>query len=369
MYWILRALAQDPEIELQLVATGAHLSPEFGLTYREIENDGFEIDGKVEMLLSSDTAVGITTSIGLGVIGFASVFDRLKPHVVGIVGDRFEIFAAAQAALIARIPIAHISGGDTTEGAYDEAIRHSLTKMAHLHFVTNVESARRVQEMGEDPKSIFQFGAPQLEHLRRTELLSRAALEDSINYRFRNRNILVTFHSVTLDRRSSADQFEELLAALAALPNDVGFIFTLPNADNDGRILIEMTNDFARHQADRAVVVPSLGHLKYLSTLRQVDLIVGNSSSGIVEAPSFHKPTVNIGSRQRGRTKAGSIIDVEAERSAIGAAIQKAFALDCSQIVNPYGDGESARRIVEVLRTHHVEGLLQKRFWQVESMQ
>jgi UDP-N-acetylglucosamine 2-epimerase (non-hydrolysing)/GDP/UDP-N,N'-diacetylbacillosamine 2-epimerase (hydrolysing) len=369
MYWTIRALTRDPEIELQLVATGAHLSPEFGLTCREIESDGFQIDGKVEMLLSSDTAVGITTSIGIGVIGFASMLDRLKPHVMVVLGDRFEIFAAAQAALIARIPIAHISGGDTTEGAYDEAIRHSLTKMAHLHFVTNTESARRVRQMGEDPKSIFQFGAPQLEHLRRTELLSRVALEDSIKFRFRERNILVTFHPVTLDRRSSQDQFAELLAALAVLPHDVGFIFTLPNADCDGRVLIEMTNDFARHQGDRAVAIPSLGRVRYLSTLAQVDVVAGNSSSGIVEAPSFCKPTVNIGARQRGRTRAASVIDVDAERSVICHALKEAFTLDCSEVINPYGDGETAKRIVEVLRHHRLEGLLQKRFWPMEAMQ
>lgn len=363
IYWVLRELAADPKAELQIAVTGMHLSPEFGLTFREIERDGFKIDYKVEMLLSSDSAVGITKSIGLGVIGFADAFDSLRPDIVTIVGDRFETFAAAQAALVARIPIAHISGGDTTEGAYDEAIRHSLTKMSHLHFVTNSESAARVRQMGEDPNSVFEFGAPQLEYLQRTQLLSRSELEGALGYKFRKRNILITFHPVTLDRRAPMEQLAEILGALEGLPDDVGFICTLPNADNDSRILTQMIKDFEQRLGPRAVVRTSLGHIRYLSTMAQVDMLVGNSSSGIIEAPSYRKPSVNVGDRQRGRTRASSVIDAPAERSAIRAAIDKAFGMDCSAVVNPYGEGRSAAAIAEVLRNMPMDNVLQKRFW------
>jgi UDP-hydrolysing UDP-N-acetyl-D-glucosamine 2-epimerase len=363
IYWVLREFATDPKVELQIAVTGMHLSPEFGLTYREIERDGFKIDYKVEMLLSSDSAVAVTKSIGLGVIGFADAFNSMRPDIVTVVGDRFETFAAAQAALVARIPIAHISGGDTTEGAYDEAIRHSLTKMSHLHFVTNSESATRVRQMGENPKSVFEFGAPQLEYLHRTRLLSRDELEESFGYRFRRRNILVTFHPATLDRHASADQLVEVLEALGGLPDDVGFICTLPNADNDGRILTQMVKDFVARLGARAIAKASLGHVPYLSAMAHVDMLVGNSSSGIIEAPSYRKPSVNVGDRQRGRTRASSVIDVPAERSAIRAAIDKAFGMDCSAITNPYGEGRSAAPIAEVLRNVPLDNVLQKRFW------
>ena len=366
LYWLLREVADDAALELQLVATGMHLAPEFGLTYRQIEADGFRIDAKVDMLLSSDTAVAIAKSIGVGVIGFADAFGRLKPDIVVLAGDRFELLAPAQAALVAGIPIAHISGGDATEGAYDDAIRHSLTKMSHLHFVANALFARRVRQMGEDPAHVYDFGAPQLEHLKRTPLLGRAELEKRLGFKLRRRNLLVTFHPATLEARSPAAQFAELLAALQALGEDVGLIFTLPNADNDGRALIRMIDEFIAGPArGRAVAHASLGQAAYLSALAQADAVVGNSSSALAEAPSLRKPAVNIGERQKGRPRAASVIDCPADRKAIGDAIAMAFALDCSAVVNPYGSGDSSKRIAEVLRTVPLAELRQKRFFLV----
>ncbi len=366
LYWLLKGLRDDPAFELQLVATGMHLAPEFGLTYRAIEQDGFRIDAKVEMLLSSDTAVGIAKSMGLGVIGFADAFDRLRPDLLVLLGDRFEIFAAAQAALVARIPIAHIGGGDTTEGAYDEALRHGITKMAHLHFVTNEDSARRVRQMGEDPHSVFVVGSTGIDNIVRLPRLDRAALEASLGWRLRDRNLLVTFHPVTLSEHSAADQFRELLAALETFGEDVGILFTLPNADNEGRSLIAMVEEFVANRPwTRAFA--SLGQQRYLSAMALVDAVVGNSSSGLYEAPSFHKPTVNIGERQKGRLKAASVIDCAPRRDAIVAAIRAAFALDCSKVVNPYGRGDASEKILAALkRVRDPHALVQKRFRMLE---
>ncbi len=362
IYWVLRELERNPNVDLQIIVTGMHLSPEFGLTFRQIEQDGFVVSTKVEMLLSSDTAVGITKSIGLGVIGFADAIDRLSPDLIVLAGDRFELLAAAQAALIANVPIAHLCGGDTTEGAYDEAIRHSLTKMAHVHFPTNAVAAQRIRQMGEDPACIFNFGSTQLDHVHRTKLLSLAELQDSLGFQFLQRNLLVTFHPATLDSRSAADQCAEVLAALESLDKNIGFIFTLPNADNDGRIIAEMIKTFVDKMGARAVAYSSLGSVRYLSTLAIVDAVVGNSSSGLIEAPSFHKPTVNIGDRQHGRVRPPSVIDCDAERGAVTAAIVRALGYDCSAISNPYGDGRSASHVAQKLSEVSLDGILQKRF-------
>jgi UDP-N-acetylglucosamine 2-epimerase (non-hydrolysing)/GDP/UDP-N,N'-diacetylbacillosamine 2-epimerase (hydrolysing) len=368
LYWLLREIAADATLELQLVATAMHLSPEFGLTYRQIEQDGFKINAKVEMLLSSDTAVGIAKSIGIGVVGFADALDRLKPDLLVLAGDRFEMLAAAQVALVSGIPIAHLSGGDTTEGAYDESIRHSLTKMAQLHFVTNELSGRRVRQMGENPARIFNVGTPQLEHLSRTPLLSREELEKALGFHFRKRNLLVTFHPATLERQSPAEQFSELLAALRLLDREIGIIFTLPNADNDGRALIKMIGEFVENAGgERATAHASLGHLRYLSVLANVDALVGNSSSALTEAPSFRKPAVNIGDRQKGRLRAASVIDCPPQRDDIRAAVEKALELDCAGIANPYGGGDSASRMATVLRTVALDDLRQKHFFLQEG--
>ncbi len=349
LQWVMHDLHADPGFELRVVVAGGHVSPAFGMTWREIERDGFEVSAKVEMLLAADTPVATAKSMALGTIGFAEAFDRLSPDLVMILGDRFEMLAAAQAALVARIPIAHIAGGDTTEGAFDEAIRHSITKMAHLHFVTTDAAARRVRQLGEDPANVHLVGSPGLDHLRRTPLLDRAAFEASVGFRLRPRNLLVTFHPVTLDDRPADEPFAELLAALDGLGDGVGLIITRPNADTFGANLNRMIDAFAAGRGN-AVVHTSLGQQRYLSALSHVDAMVGNSSSGLYEAPSFRIPTVNIGDRQKGRVRAASVIDCAAERTAIAEAIARAFAMDCSGVVSPYGDGDAARRIVAVLK-------------------
>ncbi|WP_050479718.1 UDP-N-acetylglucosamine 2-epimerase [Herbaspirillum rhizosphaerae] len=348
LYWVMREIAGAQDLQLQVVATGMHLSAQFGSTYRAIEADGFAIDAKVDMLLASDTAVGVGKSIGLGVIGFAEALDRLQPDMLLVLGDRYEILAAAQAALIARIPIAHIAGGDVTEGAFDEAIRHSITKMAHLHFVTNADAARRVRQLGENPAHIYNVGSPGLDYVKRVSLLDRAALEASLDYRFQKKNLLVTFHPVTLEQHSAAGQFEELLQALDALGTDVGILMTKPNADTDGQVIIDLME---RYVKDRpfARAYASLGQLRYLSAMALVDAVVGNSSSGLYEAPSFGKPTVNIGDRQKGRLQADSVFNCKPIAADIESTIRVALAADCSQTVNPYGDGESAVRIREAI--------------------
>ena len=350
LYWVLHELRAAADIELQLVATGMHLAPEFGLTVREIERDGFPIARRVDMLLSGDTPAATTKSIGLGVIGLSDALESLAPDLLLVLGDRFEILAAVQAALVHNIPVAHIAGGDTTEGAFDEAIRHSITKMAHLHLVTNEPAARRVRQLGEDPRRIHVVGSPGLDHLRRAALLGRDELERSLGASLRARNLLVTFHPVTLEPGAGQHQFAELLAALDTLGTDTMIWFTRPNADTGGRAISAALDAWAATRGEWVRVHASLGQLRYLSLMAQVDAVVGNSSSGLYEAPSFRVPTVDIGDRQRGRLAAASVLHCAPQRDAIQAALDRAATLDCSQVENPYGDGRSAERIVALLR-------------------
>ncbi len=362
---VMKAIKDNPAFTLQVVATGMHLAPEFGLTYREIVKDGFSIDVQVEMLLSSDTPVGITKSLGMGVIGFADAFHTLKPDLLMLLGDRFEILAAAEAALVAKIPIAHIAGGDTTEGAIDEAIRHSITKMSHLHFVTNEASARRVHHLGENPEHIYTVGSPGVDVIKHVSLLDRKTLETDLGFTFRKRNLLVTFHPATLDFQPGGTQFKELLSALDTLGNDTGIIFTMPNADTDGRVIISMIEEYTASRPD-AKAYASLGQLRYLSAMAEVDAIVGNSSSGLYEAPSFKKPTVNIGDRQKGRLQASSVINCKPESADIVRAIKEALTKDCSNTINPYGNGNSAQQIVALLKSiPDFNTLLKKHFFNI----
>lgn len=366
LYWVLHELREAPDVELQLVVTGMHLAHEFGHTVDEIERDGFAIARRVDMLVSSDTASGTAKSIGLGVIGMSDAVEQLRPDVVLLLGDRFEILAAAQACLVHNVPVAHIAGGDTTEGAFDESIRHAITKMAHLHFVTNELSARRVRQLGEDPATVHVVGNPGLDHLRRRPLLSRPELERSLGASLGARNILITFHPVTLEPHEGVRQQEELLAALDALPADTVLWFTRPNADAGGRELSRRLGEWALVR-ERAHVFDSLGQLRYLSLMSHVNLVLGNSSSGLYEAPSFGIPTVDVGDRQRGRLRAGSVLHCEAEREQIARTIQRASELDCRGTVNPYGDGDSARRIAQTLRALPTERLnLKKHFHLVQ---
>jgi GDP/UDP-N,N'-diacetylbacillosamine 2-epimerase (hydrolysing) len=364
--WLMKEIQADARLQLQVVATGMHLSPEFGLTFKDIEADGFKIDEKVEALLSSDTPTGIAKSIGLGTIGMADALARLQPDMVVLLGDRFETFAAAQAALVARIPIAHLHGGEATEGAMDEAFRHAITKMSHLHFTAAEEYRQRVIQLGEDPQRVFNFGAAAMDNLSRIPLLGRAALEGALGFRLGNRNLLVTFHPVTLENASASQQFEALLQALDGL-QDCHLIFTKPNADTDGRIIGDMIDAFTAKHPGRAAAFTSLGQLRYLSTMQLVDGVVGNSSSGLIEAPSFRVGTVNIGDRQKGRIKASSVIDCTADKAAIQAALQQlfsdAFRQSLQTAVNPYGSGPVAHKIAQVLATAPLGGILKKPFY------
>lgn len=359
---VILALRDDPRFELQLIVTGMHLSPEFGNTVSVIENDGFDIAERIESLVSGDTPVAIAKSVGLGVVGFADAFRRLQPEWLLVLGDRFEIFAAAQAALVMTIPIAHIAGGDTTEGAFDEAIRHGISKMAQLHFATNDQAAQRLRQLGEDPAAIHVVGSPGIDAIRQTQLLDRAVLEAELGLRFRARNLLITHHPVTLDPDAAASELDALLGALDELGLDVGLFFTRPNADPGGRRLAQVLGDWASSRPN-ARVFTSLGQQRYLSLLHEVDAVVGNSSSGLYEAPSLHTPTVNIGDRQRGRLAAASVIHCEAKTDAIRAAIEAALQLDVSAVKNPYGDGHAAPRIVDIIATvPDPRRLLKKRF-------
>lgn len=366
LYWLMKEIQASPVLELQVVATGMHLSPEFGLTFRNIEEDGFRIDEKVEMLLSSDTPAGIAKSIGLGTIGFADAFARLKPDIVVLLGDRFEIFAAAQAALVARIPLAHLHGGETTEGAIDEAFRHAITKMAHLHFTATEEYRQRVIQLGEEPTRVFNFGAAAIDGIRNQKLLGRPELEQALGFSFGERNLLVTFHPVTLEADTAGQQFGELLAALDDFP-DTRLIFTMPNADTGGRVVRKMIAGYVAVHPGRAAAYDSLGQLRYFSVMRQVDAVVGNSSSGLIEAPSFHVGTINIGDRQKGRAKAASVMDCEPTRKSIGEALARLYSDDfrasLGTVANPYGEGPVAHRIAEVLATYPIEGILKKKFF------
>ncbi len=362
--WVMQNIRDDVGLTLQTIATGMHLSPEFGLTYREIENDGFQIDRMVEMLTSSDTPVGIAKSMGLGLIGFADALSQLRPDLMVVLGDRFEIFSAVSAALVARIPVAHLHGGETTEGAFDEALRHSITKMSHLHFVAAEEYRQRVIQLGESPERVFLVGGLGIDNIKRLKLLDRVALENSLDFKFGQRNLLITFHPVTLETATDEAQMTELLAALAVL-EDTQLIFTMPNADTGGRKLIAMVNDFvALHHNAKAYT--SLGQLRYLSCVAQVDGVVGNSSSGLAEVPSFKKGTINIGDRQRGRLQASSVIQCDPTRQSIGAAIQALysplFQSSLNYVRNPYGDGGASEKVLAIIRHTALEGLEKKSF-------
>lgn len=357
LYWLLKDLAADRDLQLQIIATGMHLSPEFGYTFKQIEADGFHIDAKVEMLLSGDTPSAVTKSLGLGVIGFADALNRLDPDIVVVLGDRFEILAAAQAALLACVPIAHIHGGEISEGAYDESIRHAITKMSQLHFVAAEPYRQRVIQMGEVPERVFNVGAPGLDHLRRTEFLTSGQLEQSLGIRLSHPLFLVTYHPVTLDERSPESATGELFAALSAF-DDACVVFTYPNADTGGRGLRRAQEDFVtRHENVHGYV--SLGQLRYLSLMRQADVIIGNSSSGLTEAPALKKATVNIGDRQKGRLMAGSVINAVEDRAAIETAIHQAlspeFQTQLPFTTSLYGCSDASSGIIHQLKTASLE--------------
>ncbi len=363
--WLMKDIEVHCNLELQIIVTGMHLSPEFGLTYQRIEEDGFTINHKVEMLLSSDTPVGITKSMGLAMIGFADALAELEPDIVILLGDRFETFAAASASLIARRPIAHIHGGELTEGAFDDALRHSISKMAHLHFVATEEYRERVIQLGEQTDRVFNVGALGVENIKRFSLLPRGEFQQSINFTLGKRNLLVTFHPATLESSTAAQQFSILLSELDKL-RDTNFIFTKANADTDGRIINKMIDEYTTINSEKAIGFTSLGQLRYYSALQFVDGVVGNSSSGVIEAPSFQIGTINIGDRQKGRIQADSVIDCSPESVSISDALNFLYSSEfrkrLENLVNPYGSGDSTLMIIKVLEECRLADILKKKF-------
>ena len=363
LHWPMKLLQDAPDFNLQVAVTGMHLDPTFGETWKDIKRDGFPIDFRVETLTGGDSARAITEAIGRGVAGFAGCFEALAPDYVMVLGDRYEILAAVEAALIARIPVAHIAGGDASEGAFDESIRHAITKMSHLHFVTNERAAVRVRQMGENPEHVYHVGSSSLDYIRNAEFWDRGVVFEKIGMMPRARNILITFHPATLDPVASVAQAAELLAALDALGPDFGLVMTGSNADTEGRALTAAMSGFAQARGN-AIFCESLGQALYVNALNQVDAVVGNSSSGLYEAPSFGIATVNIGERQKGRIRASSVYDCAIDRVAITATLKTALAADHRNTSNPYGDGKASSRILAALRAVQDPGtLIQKAFF------
>lgn len=366
LYWAMKGIEQSASLRLQLAVTGMHLSPEFGLTYKVIEQDGFAIDAKVEMLLSSDTPVGIAKSMSLGISGFADAFAHLSPDMVLVLGDRYEILAAVQTAYVMGIPIAHIAGGETTEGAIDEGIRHAITKMSWLHFVSAEPYRKRVIQLGEDPERVFCTGSTGLDYLTRMRLLSREELQKELGFPFGRPTFLVTYHPATLGEPPSA--FAEILRALDQFP-EASIIFTYPNSDANGRVIVSMIEKYVENNKGRCKAFVSLGQLRYLSALSQIDLVLGNSSSGLTEAPSFKVPTVNVGDRQKGRLRASSVIDTIANAGRIESAIRKALSREfketAAQAINLYGEGNASDSIVGILEGADLS-VKQKKFFDLD---
>ena len=367
---LLEDINNDDVLQLQIISTGTHLSPEFGLTNNQIEADGFYVNKKIEIVLSSDTAVGVCKSMGLAQISFSEAFDELNPDLVLILGDRYELIPIVTAANIARIPVAHLNGGELTEGAIDELIRHALTKLSYLHFTAMDEYSKRVIQMGEQPDRVFNVGEVGLDNLKRMTLLTKEELEASIGKSLKPRNLLITYHpETTQDIEKIKTDFEIILDALDTA-DDTLLIFTKANADVGGRLINKMIDDFVASHTDKAISFKSLGQLRYLSALKYVDAVVGNSSSGIVEAPSFNVATINIGDRQKGRVRAQSTLDVEARKNEIEQALvivySKKFKELLKTVVNPYGQGDSSRKVVEVLKTIELKNLKSKLFYDID---
>ena len=363
---LMQMIQEDSGQKLQVIATNKHLSPEYGLTYHEIEKDGFFINKKVEMLLSSDTANGTAKSVGLATIGFADAYEDLKPDLLLVLGDRYEILSAVTTALFYKIPVAHLHGGEITEGAYDDAIRHAITKMSHLHFTSTEEYRKRVIQLGENPERVFNVGAIGIDNIKHLKLLSRDVLERELQFLLKEQTILVTYHPVTLDENDTRMQFQCLLNVLNDR-QDIRIIFTLPNSDTGGRVIIPMIQDFVKCNKDRAIAFASLGSLRYLSVLRCVSAVVGNSSSGIIEAPSFGIPTLNIGNRQKGRIVARSVLQCEISEQAIRAGLEIVLANSFLQlarnVINPYEQKNTAVKIRDVLKTYPLSPVIQKTFY------
>lgn len=355
LYWPLHDLSRHPAVDLKLIAMGPHLSPEFGHTIREIERDGFEIAARIECLLSSDTDVGMAKTIGVATLGLADCLGQMRPDILLLIADRYEMLAPAAVALALRIPIAHIEGGEISEGAIDDAVRHALTKMSHVHFTSTFEARARVIALGEEEWRVHRAGAPSIDHLRRDTLFTREQLEAQLHVDLTRSSAVVAYHPVTIVR-DTTQEADALFASLQEVPGQL--LFCYPNADAGSRELIQQTKRFLEHRSDARVFV-NLSALTYWSLLRNVDLMIGNSSSGIMETPSFALPTVNVGMRQQGRERARNILDAAPDKSDILAKVNIArseqFRRSLDGMQNPYGDGHASEKIVSVLTSVPLE--------------
>ena len=368
LYWLMKYIKNEKNLKLQLIVTGMHLAPKFGNTVNKILRDKFKVDRKVKMLLPGDTPVHITKSVGLGMAGFAEALNDLKPSLLVVLGDRFELICATYAALIARIPVAHFNGGELTEGAIDEATRHSITKMSHLHFVANEVYKKRVIQLGENPKNVFNIGGTGIDNINKLKLLSKDQIGNILNIKFKSKNILVTFHPVTLEVSTAKKQFNELLRALKK-NKDINLIFTKPNADTDGRTIIKQIEEFVKKNKTRSYCFTSLGQLNYLSLLKYVDGVIGNSSSGLLEVPTYKKGTINIGDRQKGRLQSSSIINCKPNYKSVIKAINilysSKFQKKLKKTVNPYGKGGASERAVKILKKINLSNIIKKKFYNI----
>ena len=365
---LIELIANDKELQLQLIATGMHLSPEFGYTLNEITDAGFVVDKKVECLLSSDSSIGVSKTIALAVSGFADALAELTPDLVVVLGDRTEILGAVIATAMANIPIAHLHGGETTEGAYDEAIRHSITKFSHLHFTSTEAYRKRVIQLGEHPDTVFNVGAIGLDAIKKLPLLDKASFEQAIGFKLKERNILITYHPVTLEKEAPIETFENILIALDELTN-TALIFTHANSDKNGRIINKMITEYVSSHKDKAVEFKSLGQLRYLSALQFVDFVIGNSSSGMTEVPAFYIPTINIGDRQKGRINCESVINsnnsLEDIKKSITFALDKTFREKIQQQELLYGNGTATKKILQIIKEHnHIS--IKKSFYNID---
>jgi len=363
---LLTELKNNENIELQILVAGMHLSPEFGLTYELIEQDGFVCNEKVEMLLSSDTPIATSKSMGLGMIGFSEALSRLQPDILVTLGDRYENMAVVTTAWVCRIPVAHIQGGEKTLGAIDDQFRHCITKMSRLHFVTTEEYRKRVVQLGEHPDRVFDVGALNVDALKKIEKLSKQQLEEAIDFKFDGKTVLVTFHPVTLEKNTARKNFQQLLVAIDAI-DDLKIIFTKTLADTDGRIINEMIDDYVTANSHKAIAFTSMGQLRYISALEYVDVVAGNSSSGVIETPSFKVPTLNIGKREEGRIMADNVIcveqDIDAITSAFIVALSSEFKESLSDMINPYEKPGTSKNIADILEKYQLTGSTMKDFY------
>lgn len=367
LFDLINMVNKSNKLKLQLIVTGMHLHKDFGNTYNEIERF-FKIDKKVKILSNDDTPYGISKSMSLAHIGFGKAFKELKPDLLVVLGDRYEIMISCIDAMIARIPIAHISGGEATEGLIDEAIRHSITKMSHLHFVANKNYKKRVIQLGENPSCVYNFGGLGVDIIKKTKILNKIEFEKEIKFKLNKKNIIVTYHPVTLEKNTSEIQLKEIINSIDKL-EDTNIIFTKSNSDTNGRVINKIIDDYVKKHPNKAIQFKSMGTSLYLSALSHVDIVVGNSSSGIAEAPSFKKATLNIGDRQKGRIMCDSIFSCDPIEKEIDNAFDKIyshkFQEKLKKVKNPYGEGGASKKIFEILKSKNLNSLLKKKFFDI----